>query len=328
LSLFLFAADQLHRAMTSYRRSVRTDLAFASCKQTIADAWAALPLNDLNQCPLCLVPLAAAASTIRLPGCVHAICSDCAAQVVIDLPAFLDCLLCTRTSIFLHPPSSPYLALSLPDTPVPCAKHADHAATAYCHTCQATTCTSCSPHPSEHTMTEAADPDVARARLRRALHTAFAAVNELVTRGAEAEVAITRLVSSASLARSLVGTSIAAVQAQLQKRRIAHLASMHEQMTMWEAMASAKAAALPLGAATSSLLTTGDAPAPTKEEDGDVNDGDEANRQVREHAPATTTTAMTDRSLFFSVADLLLSQWQTTLSALHPQMVIVPPWSL
>jgi hypothetical protein len=314
--------------MTSYRRSVRADLAFASCKQTIADAWAALPLNDLNQCPLCLVPMAAAASTIRLPGCVHAICTDCAAQVVIGLPAFLDCMLCTRTSIFHHPQSSPYLALSLPDTPVPCAKHADQAATAYCHTCQATTCTSCSPHPNQHTVRDADDPACARVRLRRALDAASAAMNELVTRGAEAELAITRLISNASLPRSIVGALIAAVQAQLQKRRIALLASMHEQSAMWEAMAYTKAAALSLGAATSSLLPTGNARAFAEEEDGEGNDGGDPKRQKRQYALAPTTTTMTDTSFYFSVADQLLAEWKTTLSALHPRMVSVAPRSL
>jgi hypothetical protein len=314
--------------MTSYRRSVRADLAFTSCKQTIADACVALPLNDRHQCPLCLVPMAAAASAIRLPGCVHAICSDCAAQIVIDIPTFLDCLLCARTSIFSRPSSPPYLALSLADTPLPCAKHADQAATAYCHTCQATTCTSCSPHPRQHTITIAADPAGATARLRQALDAASAAMNELVTRGAEAELAITRLVSNASLARSFVGTSIAAVQAQLQKRRIAHLASMHEKSAIWKATASAKTAALPLGTATSSLLPTGDARALAEAEDGKVGGGGKTKRQKRKHAPAPTTTATTGTNLYFSVADELLAEWQSTLSELRPQTVSVPSWSL
>jgi hypothetical protein len=153
-------------------------------------------------------------------------------------------------------------------------------------------------------------------------------MNEFVALGAEAELAITVLVSNASLARSVVGAPIAAVQAQLQKRRIALLAGMHEQSAMWEATASAKTAALSLGAATSSLLPTGDASAPAEAEDGKGGGGGKRKRQKRKHAPAPTTTATTGTSFYFSVADELLEQWQSTLSELDPQMVIVPAWNI
>jgi hypothetical protein len=174
----------------------------------------------------------------------------------------------------------------------------------------------------------AADPAGARARLRQALDAASAAMNELVTRGAEAKLAITVLVSNASLARSVVGTPIAAVQAQLQTRRIAHLASMQLQSATWKATASAKAATLSVGAATSSLLPTGDARAPAQAEDGNGDDGGEAKRRKRDHAPAPTTTETSNTSVYFSVAGELLALWQSTLSALYPQMVIVQAWSL
>jgi hypothetical protein len=306
---FRCAANRLRQAHLTHRRSARGGDAFAAFKQTVENALAALPVYDLHQCQLCLVPMTAA-HAIRLPGCVHAICTACAAQVVMDLPSFFDCLLCTRTSIFRQPPRPTYVAIVSPETAVPCATHADRKATAYCHTCQAPICTKCSPHPSHHATKEATDPAGARA----CLDMAFAAMDELAARGAEAAMASTRVNSHAALARSTVGGLIAALQARLQKRRDALLASVYEQSASLETATVLKAAVFRFDA----TMTTGDVSA-SVEEDGDGKGGGKAKRSKRTQAPANATTTLTDSNEgpLFPVAEQLPVQWQTELAALQ-----------
>jgi hypothetical protein len=229
------AAARYRAKQAVLRQQLRSHDAYQAGRITIEQSLLAHPLPDLTFCPLCLVPFAESTdASVRLTGCVHAICSVCAAQVLTKTPAAFDCVVCERWSFYASATTRPvHVAIEAakhhPATAVvPCDLHASAPATGYCHTYHALCCADClHSHAAIHRTATSDNIAAARARLQAALAIAVAACDELVARAADAATAAQSMERAHARATMLATT--ASIQRRLRTQRTLLMAGLYEE---------------------------------------------------------------------------------------------------